>query len=309
MTRQSFHPYRSEQARVEFERFYAEKAKAWPLPTETLLMDTPSGRTFVRAGGHPSDPPLVLLPGARGTSLMWVPNVAAFSGRHRTYALDTITDIGLSVSLRDRWTPDDLVGWLDEVFAVLSPGRPIDLVGMSYGGWLAALYAVRHPDRVRRVVLMAPGGVVLRLSPGFFLRVMLILAHRRSGSAEGRLLRMVRWLFADAIRSGEAGREFVEREVVAMLLAGRHFDLPRVVWPTVLDKDSWRRWTVPGLFLVGEHEKIYSPRAAVRRLQRVAPLIRTQIVPGAGHDLTFARPDLVNRAVLDFLDEPASAAA
>lgn len=65
-----------------------------------------------------------------------------------------------------------------------------------------------------------------------------------------------------------------------------------------------KAWQVPCLFLVGEHEKIYSPRAALRRLSRVAPLVKAEIVPGTGHDLTLVQPDLVARKVLDFLNEP-----
>ncbi len=62
---------------------------------------------------------------------------------------------------------------------------------------------------------------------------------------------------------------------------------------------------MPCLFKVGEHERIYSPAAALRRLRRVAPIVEADIVPGAGHDLTFVQPDLVARRVLEFLDEPA----
>jgi pimeloyl-ACP methyl ester carboxylesterase len=69
---------------------------------------------------------------------------------------------------------------------------------------------------------------------------------------------------------------------------------------------SWRRWSVPCLFLVGEHEKIYSPTAAPRRLRRVAPLVQAEIIPGAGHDLVCVQPDVVARRVLEFLDEPGS---
>ena len=55
------------------------------------------------------------------------------------------------------------------------------------------------------------------------------------------------------------------------------------------------------LFLVGEHEVIYSAVRAVRRLRRVAPQVTAEIIPGAGHDLTFAQPALVNRKILDFV--------
>jgi pimeloyl-ACP methyl ester carboxylesterase len=119
---------------------------------------------------------------------------------------------------------------------------------------------------------------------------------------------VLRWVFEDAFRK-EACRTYFERDLAWMLKAGRHFVLPRMVWPTVLDDDAWRRWSVPCLFLVGEHEKIYSPTAALRRLRRVAPLVQAEIIPGAGHDLSCAQPDLVARRVLEFLNEPVALAS
>ena len=58
---------------------------------------------------------------------------------------------------------------------------------------------------------------------------------------------------------------------------------------------------MPCLFLVGENEKMYSARAAVRRLSRVAPQVKAQIISGAGHDLTIVHPRLVTEKVLGFL--------
>ena len=86
-------------------------------------------------------------------------------------------------------------------------------------------------------------------------------------------------------------------------LLQRLFSLPRPPWPTVIDDEGWRRFRVPCLFLVGENEKIYSARAAVRRLNRVAPQVRTEIIPGAGHDLPMVQPELVLGKALAFFAE------
>ena len=149
-------------------------------------------------------------------------------------------------------------------------------------------------------MLLAPGGSVLRFSFWFFARVMFI-ALRLPGSQGDALRRTLCWLFRDMVESGDAGRAYVEQDVAAILKSGRFFVLPRLVWPTVFDDAAWRRLRVPTLFLVGEHEKIYSPRAALRRLARVAPSVRAEIVPGAGHDLTLVQPGLVAARVLEFL--------
>lgn len=42
---------------------------------------------------------------------------------------------------------------------VLSPDRPVQLVGQSMGGWIAASVAAALPDRVERLVLTNPAGV------------------------------------------------------------------------------------------------------------------------------------------------------
>jgi len=58
---------------------------------------------------------------------------------------------------------------------------------------------------------------------------------------------------------------------------------------------------VPALYVVGENEKIYSAQKAIRRLNEVAPQIKTGLIPQAGHDLTIAQAEMVNNKVLGFL--------
>jgi pimeloyl-ACP methyl ester carboxylesterase len=47
----------------------------------------------------------------------------------------------------------------------------------------------------------------------------------------------------------------------------------------------------------------------VRRLKRVAPQVKAEIIPGCGHDLTMVQADLVARKVLAFLGEQAMVTA
>ncbi len=307
MAKQPFHPFRSEASRAEFEALYLKKGKLWPVASETTRIDTPSGQTFVRVSGCSNSRPLVLLPGARGTSLMWAPNVAALSACYRTYALDSVTDIGLSAAHVEIAKAEDFVRWLDEVLGVLVPHGSVDMMGMSYGGWLAAQYALRSPARLGKVVLLAPGATVLPMSIRFLLRIALI-GMPFPGRHGGPVRRMIEWLFADLARSRTdgGGRPAIGIEdVLDTVRLDRFFALPWPPWPTVIPDESWRSWSVPTLFLVGAHEKIYSPEAAVKRLNRLAPGIRTEIIPGAGHDLTLVQPDLVAERVLAFLDPDA----
>src|SRR5262249_7573256 len=163
------------------------------------------------------------------------------------------------------------------------------LVGLSYGGWLAAQYALRFPTRLRSLVMIAPGATVLRTRPQLVLLSLLLMTRNRSLPRT-----TVRWLLADLARENPAHLELSLDRLVAALKFRR---LVRLVGPTVLKDSEFAALRTPALFLVGEHEKIYSAPKAVARLTQVAPQIQTEIVPGSGHDLTIARADGVCRRI------------
>ena len=301
MLRTPSYPFRSEPAKSEYEAHGRERAKNWPVPCETRVLETRTGSTFVRVSGSSADPPLVLLPGARVSSLMWRHAIDILAAHHRTYALDIPGDAGFSVNDADIGSYDDWVSWLDEVLGLLvPPGIPVKLVGVSLGGAIAARYACSFPRRVSHLVLIAPGATVLRFSIGFFVRFALLsLPIRRLGRSP--LRRTCEWLFEDAMRGDAACRSRAEEAIHDVQLVVRVFGLRPPPWPGKLTDLQWRSLDVPCLFLVGEREKIYSARAAVRRLQRVAPRVTAEIIPGAGHDHTIVKPRAVAERVTAFL--------
>ena len=98
MTLAAHHPFVSARAKAQYVEFNEQRARAWPVPCDCRTVDTPHGHTFVRVSGPPDGPPLVLLPGGGNHSLMWLPNIAGLSERHRTYAVDSILDVGRSAN-------------------------------------------------------------------------------------------------------------------------------------------------------------------------------------------------------------------
>ncbi len=71
--------------------------------------------------------------------------------------------------------------------------------------------------------------------------------------------------------------------------------------PTVLQDDELNNLKVPALFIVGENERIYSAQKALRRLRRIAPQIKIELIPHAGHNLLWVNPEMVNLKILEFL--------
>ena len=287
------YPYRSEAAREAcFAYFDTLAGETWPVSSEERLVPTSFGATFVRVSGPAGAPPLVLLPGGAATSLMFAPNVAALSRERRVFAVDRMGEFGKTLCAKPVPTIADMTEWMDEFLDGVHPDGPVDLLGMSYGGALAAAYALHRPAKVRRLVLLAPGATVLRPPLAFWAR-MTALAFGRRG-----FLFFFRWIFRDMAKSDPA---WIARIVDETRLCFRSLERRKVPIPGVLSDAEWGRLEPPTLFLVGEHEVIYSAEKALARLRRVAPSVTAEIVRGAGHDLTFAQSAAVNRRILEFV--------
>ena len=296
-TQPSYHPFISAQAKEQYLAFNDTLSKKWPVKGETKMVTTSFGETFIRISGPADAAPLVLLPGGGTSSLMWRTNVEAFSEHFRVYALDNIYDYGRSVYLRPIKNADDFSNWLNELFSELNLGDSINLVGTSYGGWITSQFVLRYPGRLKKIALLAPAATVQPLKVNFIIRAIL------SNVNHNFFKRFFYWVFADLTQKDENGRQRVESIIEETDLSIRCFKATKVVIPTVLKDEELHNLQVSTLYLVGEHEKLYSAKKAVQRLNKVAPQIKTQIIPGAGHDLTAVQADLVDSLVLHFLEE------
>ncbi len=254
----AFHPFRSAGAKARFLNTYERKAERWPVASESRMIQTSFGQTFVRISGPEGAPPLVLLHGIGGSSLKWWPNIEALSEDFRTYAMDNIYDNGRSVYTFIFKTPDDFVNWLDELFDELGLGGSINLVGLSYGGWLTSRYALRHPERLDKIVLIAPVSTVMPLRFDWIWRASLCaIPHRHF------LESFMDWMLEDLARGDASGRAILDEETESGFLAMQCFKPKPLVNPTVLTDEEWRSLRIPVLFLVGENEKLYAAQKAV----------------------------------------------
>lgn len=233
----------------------------------------------------------MLLPGLSATSLMWSPYIAVWSRSYRTYALDIPGDAGRSVPSK-RMVRADYLRWLDEVLEALQLNCT-RLVGQSYGGWLAGQYAVHAPSRLDKMVLIAPAATVLPIRAAFLARSVMMLAF-----GFGSMRKFWHWNLPDLSRADPAA---IDDVIKTKTLEKQCLKLPLPQRPTCLSDDQLQKLKMPVLFLVGENEKLYSARQAVKRLGTIAPAIQTEIFAGAGHDLVRLHVDKVRALVLDFL--------
>jgi pimeloyl-ACP methyl ester carboxylesterase len=308
------YPFLSKQARGTYLSFYDEKGRQrWPSSLDNMtterMIGTSFGQTFVRIVGSDNAPPLVLIPGDEETSLAWTFVVESLSRPYRVYALDRINDIGRSIPLSDHahsiQTPQDYVVWLHEIVTKISPsGRPVHVVAHSYGAWQASLHAMAHPEQVERLVLLAPSATVLPPRLGVLLRAILY------GSLPSTFQPVLKWYtkrymywFAPASVQKEPSRVIMDEMIQENLLARRCYKKRTFVPPTTFTDDEWAKLSVanPTLFMVGDKEVMYSPIKAIRRVERVAPSVKSVLVIDADHHLALVQPEQVQEQVLQFL--------
>jgi len=291
------HPFKSQKAKERYLENYDNREKTWPVPFENNIVETSYGQTFVRVSGPLDAPPLVLLPGANTTSLLWIVNIESLSKFYRTYTVDNIYDFGKSVYTQKFKVPDDFVQWLDEVVNALNLGNNINLGGYSYGGWITSQYALSFPHKLAKIILMAPAATIVQFGPAFLKSAFLaMIPHRKY------VKKAMTFILEDLAKSGQSGQDDIEFITENAYLGLRCFKPKMLVTPTVLTDEELKAFLVPTLFLVGENEKIYSADDAVNRLKNFAPHINVEVIPDAGHDLILVQTKMVTNLMLEFLE-------
>jgi pimeloyl-ACP methyl ester carboxylesterase len=293
-----YHPFRTQKAKEEYLKLYDNRAKKWPVPSTTKMVDTSYGKTFVRISGLHDGEPLVLMHGVGGNALQWMSNIESLSKQYKVFAIDIINDNGRSIPVKSISSAGDYISWLDGLFDELGLKAGINIVGLSYGGWIACQNALKFPYRINKMVLLAPVGTVAQLSLRWVARAVLVALPFKYFSR-----RFVFWLAEDTLKYRKNGRSLVEEHIDETFMAVRSFKRKPMANPTVLSDEELKNMEIPILFIVGENEKIYSPKIVIERLNRVAPKIKTRLIRNAGHDLAMAQPETVNDSILAFLGQ------
>jgi poly(3-hydroxyalkanoate) depolymerase len=120
---------------------------------------TAGGRTLrvsVRPGADPDVPPLLLCNGIGASLEVLQPFVDALHPRRTVVRFD-VPGVGGSPPPVVPYVLSTLTPVLASVLVELGHDRPVDVLGLSWGGGLAQQFAVQHRRRCRRLVLAATG--------------------------------------------------------------------------------------------------------------------------------------------------------
>jgi pimeloyl-ACP methyl ester carboxylesterase len=283
----------TEENRTRMLAMYQRALGLRPAPFEERLVPTRYGKTYVVAGGDPASAPLLLLHPMGGEASMWPPTfLAALHARHRTYALDTIGDVGKSVlddPARYPRNGHEYSDWLDDVYRGLGLEKA-DLVAGSMGGWIALNHALHAPQRVGRLALLGPMGLPSLMTTLGVLGPMLSAVLRPT---DAKLERIIDRSLGD----GPRAREF--RPWMRVMAACK----PRLGSPFHISARKLQRIVCPTLVILGGKDGLIgNARAAAARARRHIADCDVEILPDAGHVMMIDEPELVGSLVAKFLD-------
>ena len=282
--------FKTPEGQAKYLAAYDATLALWPVPYESLDVPTRFGSTHIIISGPKDAPPLVLLHGANDSATAWYPNIADLSRNYRTYALDTIGDVGKSVASHLPQSGSDYVDWLTEMHNELKIEQA-HVVGLSYGGWLTMNLVLYAPDRVKRIVLLSPAAVFVPIKLQLYIRFIFSAIF----PIRPLIINNYLWLSAK-------GYELNERYVEQVVMSTKHCR-PKMVSLDVFSDDELRQINTPTLLLIADQEVIYNPESAVYRAIRLMPNIDIKIISDAGHGMSMDQTEIVNKCILNLLNK------
>jgi len=253
------------------------------------------------AKGSPAEPPILLLHGASSNlEAMRKPLGEMLAERHRVILIDRP---GHGWSEREREadsTPDVQARMIAEALGKLDTG-PVIVVVHSLAGALGARLALDHPDRVAGLVLLAPvthpwyGGV------GFYTKLV-------TAPLIGRLLAYTITLPLGLLLAEPGARAvflpqampetFIKDSATPLLLRPREFlanarDLVTLKQAVEAQSPRYGEIRAPVTIISGDVDKTVSTVIHSRMFAKAVPGAKLIVLPGIGHMIQNAVPDLV----------------
>jgi pimeloyl-ACP methyl ester carboxylesterase len=279
--------YKSPQVKARFMEIYDAKMKEWPVPYESLYVDTSYGQVHVIISGPEDAPPMLLLHASGVPAWSWKYNVEQLSQSYRTYAIDLIGDAGRSEydSLDNRMRDgQDEAELYAEISDQLGVGQAY-VVGASEGGFIGTQYALHAPERVEKLVLLGPMGYSGATQSVF--RIMFAQFFPLKSIQESTF----RWAFSD---DPKLGQEF--GEWFRLIMTGLK---PVKVAPLPLKPEQRQRIQVPVLMVLGKRDNLVGDPAKATALVQDIPDIRVEVLD-TGYLVGAEQPQQVNTLILEF---------
>jgi len=252
--------------------------------------------------------PLLLIHGYGAGMWVWEKQIEVLSQLYRVYAVDVIGH-GFSDRPKIPYIPEVYTCFLRDFMDGVGIEKAT-LIGNSMGGGIAWATAILFPERVDGLILIdcVPPDVLAQVK-NKSLRTLIairdipflpyLVISTRSKSS-------MRWVLKDCV----SDVKLITPEVVK-----RQYELSRikgttwVLYSTLKHaeealklRDQFSLIRQPALFIWGEKDIIFPPDVG-ETLHRAITGSKFQLIEKSGHIPMWESPDIVNQAILDFLQE------
>ena len=254
---------------------------------------------------HGDGEPLLCVMGLAADTLAWALQVPAFSERHRTVVFDN-RDVGQSSLAEGGYEITDMA----RDALALADALELDsfhLLGVSMGGAIAQELALAAPERVRTLTLAvtyAAGGRWAQTLSGLW------GSRVQRMSREERVDELMLLCLSEAFFENAEGVAWLR----SLMLQNPHPQPPEA-FARQLDassrhsaRDRLGALAVP-THVIGAEYDILVPVWKSRELAALIPDAKLTVLDACPHGLNLERAEEFNRAVLDFIAEPAVAPA
>jgi 3-oxoadipate enol-lactonase len=254
---------------------------------------------------HGDGEPLLCVAGLTCDTLVWIPQIQAFSAAHRTVIFDN-RDAGQSSMAQGDY---DIADMAHDALA-LADHLELDtfhLLGVSMGGAIAQEIALQAPERVRTLTLAvtfpAGGAYARRLAQVWSARLdeisfeqhvdeLMLMNHSESLYDHPEMVEFIRTAMLN--NPHPQPPEAFARQIGA---CSRHET-----------RDRLSSLSLPVHVIGGEYD-ILVPVWKSKEIAELIPGSKLTVLPGAPHGLSVERADEFNAAVLDFIRETAATPA
>jgi len=265
--------------------------------------DVNGQRLYYEVHGAEDAEPLLCVHGLSADTLGWVPQVPAWSARHRTVIFDN-RDVGQSSRAEGEYEVADMAA---DALALADSLEleSFHLLGLSMGGAISQEVALTAPERVRTLTLCVTfggGGAWGRLQGQVWSE------RAMSMTREQRVDELMLLCFSEAAFEN-AGMVAYMREV---LLSNPNPQEPEAFGRQVRAtsrheaRDRLGSLSMP-VHVIGASHDVLLPVWKSTELAELIPGARLTVVEGSGHAVNLERAEEFNAAVLDFLAEAAVA--
>ena len=308
--------YKSAEGHQKLVDWYETALKRIDADVSSVWAETRYGRTHMLASGPQDAEPLFFIPGVAGAAPLFKHQLKGLARQFRVYAIDIPGQPGRSDPNPPSFLDNSYVDWFCDILDYLGL-EAAHVGGQSAGGGIALRVAIERPERVKSVYMFGPTSVARARLP-VKIWVTKVLSKRSADALEDDLT-------AKSIRPERTGETFgtYDRELARLMaLATRNFRLDRALgiyndktgrihFPSGLgilkkfflaERKSWlRQLKVPALLIFGEHELLIDPYGITRKMKKLVPHMRCEVIKHAGHGAVYDQPEVVNDMLKEFV--------